>query len=126
MLNEFPEHSKFKERLERGRRVVEYIGYDPEIEQGSLFLKPAYGRLPQDVRVVEEYVDWTLDRKLLARQVRELIAARSHAEGFTPDFTHIEEPIQEFMAARERQKKSELVAAARAHVRRGAFAHEGG
>lgn len=127
LLDEFPETSKFKETLERGRRIVEYIGYNPSMEQGSLLLKPAYGRLPQDVRVVAEYVDWTLDQRLAARQVREQIAARSYAEGFTADYTHLEEPLREFLNARERNKKSDLIAKARAHARRGLYAnHERG
>jgi len=126
LLDELPDTSKFKEKLERGRRLVEYIGYDPSIEQGSLILMPAHGRLPQDVRVVEEYVDWTLDRKLAARNVRELIAARSYAEGFKADFTHLEEPLRELLNAREHNKRSGLLAKAREHARRGLYAHERG
>lgn len=126
LLAELPESSKFKEASERGRRIVEYVGDDPDLEKGSLLLMPGYGRLPADVKVIEEYVDWTLDRKLAARQLREMIAARSYAEGFTADYTHLEEPLRETMMARERKKRSDLIAKAREHARRGLYAHERG
>lgn len=126
LLDELPATSKFKEAYERGRRLVEYIGDDPSLPKGSLLLMPSYGRLPRDVKVVAEYIDWTLDQKLAARTVRELVAARSFAEGFKADFTHLEEPLHEAIAARERKKRSDLVAKARAHVARGAYAYERG
>lgn len=123
LLDGLPETSKFKEASERTFRVVEYRGDDPELKD-ALFLTPGYGNPPKDVVVVAEYVDWTLDRKIAARNVRELVMLRNDGRDTTPDLAGLYEPLHEALAQRERQKRADLVAKARAHVHKGIYAHE--
>lgn len=123
LLDGLPETSKFKEASERTFRVVEYRGPDPELA-GALFLTPGYGKPPKDVAMVAEYVDWTLDRKIAARTVRELVMMRNDGRDTTPDLTGLYEPLHEVLAQRERSKRAELAAKARAHVRKGIYAYE--
>ncbi|GAB5002427.1 MULTISPECIES: hypothetical protein [Mycobacterium] len=123
LLAELPETSRFKEAAERTFRVVEYRGPDPNLKD-QLLLIPGYGKLPKDVAVVGEYVDWTLDRKIAARNVRELVMLRNDGRDTTPDLAGLYEPLHEVLAQRERQKRADLVAKARAHVHRGAYSYE--
>ncbi|MCA2275507.1 hypothetical protein JF780_05810 [Mycobacterium intracellulare] len=125
LLDGLPETSRFKEASERTFRVVEYSG-DDEALKGSLFLTPGYGKPPKDVAVVAEYVDWTLDRKIAARTVRELVMLRNDGRDTTPDLAGLYEPLDEVLAARERNKFAALAERARAHVRKGIYAHEKG
>ncbi|GFG74657.1 hypothetical protein [Mycobacterium botniense] len=64
---------KFKEASERTFRVAEYVGEDKQLT-GKLLRIPAAGAPPKDVKVIATYIDWTYDRKLLARMTRELAA----------------------------------------------------
>lgn len=122
LLAGLPETSRFKEASERTFRVVEYRGEDPELE-GKLLLMPGYGKPPKDVEVLAEYVDWTYEQKLAARNVRELVMLRNDGRGTTPDLAGLYEPLQEVLAQRQRQKRTRQVARARAHIDSGLYAH---
>lgn len=123
LLAGLPETSTFKEASERTFRVVEYRGPDPALKD-QLLLMPGYGKPPKDVAVVAEYVDWTLDRKIAARNVRELVMLRNDGRGTTPDLAGLYEPLEEVLAQRERQKRADLVAKARSHVHQGVYGYE--
>lgn len=123
LLDGLPESSRFKEASERTFRVVEYRGPDPDLKD-ALLLMPGYGKPPKDVAVVAEYVDWTLDRKIAARNVRELVMLRNDGRDTTPDLAGLYEPLEEVLAQRERQKRADLVAKARSHIHQGAYAYE--
>lgn len=125
LLDGLPETSKFKEASERTFRIVEYRGDDPDLKD-QLLLMPGYGKPPKDVAVIAEYVDWTLDRKIAARNVRELVMLRNDGRDTTPDLTGLYEPLHEALAQRERQKRADLAAKARAHVHKGIYAYQKG
>lgn len=123
LLAELPETSRFKEASERTFRVVEYKGDDPKLKD-KLLLMPGYGRAPKDVAVVAEYVDWTYEQKLAARNVRELVMLRNDGRDTTPDLTGLLEPLHEVLAARQRRQRDDRLAQARSHIDKGLYAHE--
>lgn len=123
LLAGLPETSRFKEASERTFRVVEYRGDDPEL-QGKLLLMPGYGKPAKDVEVVAEYVDWTYEQKLAARNVRELVMLRNDGRDSTPDLTGLMEPLYEALDARKRRKRDDRLAKARSHIDKGLYAHE--
>lgn len=125
LLAELPETSTFKEASERTLRVVEYRGDDEELK-GKLLLMPAIGRPPTDVEVIDEYVDWTFDRKLQARNVRELASLRADGHDYQPDLTGLIEPLEAILGARRQQAKSNLVAQAKSQIHSGLYGYEKG
>lgn len=119
LLEGLPETSRYKEALERTYRVVRYCGDDPELKAkhgDNNLLMPAVGKPPTDVTVLAEFVDWTFDRKIAARTVRELIAARGQ-----DDFSNLEEPLTETLASIEAQEKSDKAALVRNRLMGSAF-----
>lgn len=122
LLDELPETSKFKEASERTLRVLEY--------DGQLVLTPALGDPPEDAVVVAEFVDWTHDRKILARNTKEIVALRvdmrlpQHA--YTPDFTGLQEPIEAILAARKRAAQAALKTQGQSQIHAGLYGFESG
>jgi hypothetical protein len=115
LLDGLPETSNFKAAAERAYRVVAYRGDKPEL-QGKQLLMRAVGRAPKDVEVVAEYVDWTYDRKLLARNTREQVALRGDG-----DFRGLIEPLQEILADLQQKTVDERIAKGRAHIEAGLY-----
>lgn len=122
LLAELPETSRFKEASERTFRVVEYRGDDPKLKD-KLLLTPGYGKPPKGVEVVAEFVDWTREQKVAARNVRELVMLRNDGRDTTPDLTGLLEPLHEVLAARERRQRDDRLAKARSHIDKGLYAH---
>lgn len=125
LLDGLPETSRFKEAVERMLRVVEYRGDDPKLK-GKLLLMPAIGRPPADVTLVDEYVDWTFDRKLQARNVRELASLRADGHDYRPDMTGLVEPLEAILARREHKAKTERIARAQSQIHAGLYGYEKG
>lgn len=125
LLDGLPETSRFKEASERTFRIVEYRGDDPELK-GKLLLMPGFGRPPKDVAVVAEYVDWTRDQKVAARNVRELVMLRNDGRDSTPDLTGLMEPLHEALAGRKRRQRDDRLAKARSHIDKGLYGRTGG
>lgn len=130
LIDELPESSKFKEASERTRRIVERDGKLFELAatvkttDGLLF--PV--ELPDNAVLVAEYVDWTHDRKLLARQARELAAFRMEArppgQGYDVDFGGLTEPRQAILADRAQRAHAENLRGAKNVIRSALFANE--
>lgn len=121
LLRELPETSRFKEATQRTFRVVEAVRGD---HKGKLFLTPALGRMGPDVKLVAEFVDWTYDRKLLARNTRELAALRNDGRDSQPDFTGLLEPLQQILADRAKRKRDEMRARGESFIRSGLYGYE--
>lgn len=129
LLRELPEVSRFKEASERTFRVVEYQGEndgDKGLVKGAIYRLPAMGWPPSDVEVIAEYVDWTYDRKLLARNTREVANARADGHDYSPDMTGLIEPLDAIVAAHQNSKRASIVAKGRAHIFAGLHAHRKG
>lgn len=122
LLDGLPETSKFKEASQRCFRLVEYQGLDENY--GKLYLIPAAGRPPSDVTVLHEYVDWTAERKLLARNTRELASMRADGRDYRPDLTGLIEPLHALLAERESQAKDKLRSRAQQHIHSGLYGYE--
>ena len=121
LLDELPEDSKFKEAAERTFWVVEYQGDDADLK-GKLLQIAAIGRKPpSDTKLVATYVDWTYDRKLAARTVRELIALRGGG-----DFSNLTEPVEAIMADRQARKDAARVDLGRSQIHSGLYGYEKG
>lgn len=114
LLDEVPEHSKFREATERTFWIGEYLG-DGE-HHGKLIKLPALGRPPRDVKVITTYVDWTSERKLLARNTLEIASMRADGRDYTPDQTGLIEPLAVFLAERKRQEATKLQAVGADHI----------
>ncbi|ORV92803.1 hypothetical protein AWC11_07315 [Mycobacterium interjectum] len=123
LLDGLPETSKFKEASERTLRVVEYQGDNAQLK-GKLLLMPAIGRAPTDVELIAEYVDWTFDRKLQARNVRELASLRADGHDYRPDLTGLLEPLEAILADRLRKAKADRIARAQSQIHAGLYGYE--
>jgi len=110
LLEGLPESSKYKEAAQRTFRIVEYVGRfdiqigDHMVTNGQLLLMPAIGPLPDDFELVEEFVDWTFDQKLMARTVRELIVANGYQ-----DFSGVTEPVNLIQEMHQARKDAAIV-----------------
>lgn len=122
LLDGLPETSKFKEASERWLRVVEYIGDNPDLK-GELLVMSAAATPGPDVRVVAEYIDWTHDRKILARNTQEIISLRVEMRAafkfpdYEPDFTGLIEPLQVIRDEHKQKPRDDVVAKARRFLR---------
>jgi hypothetical protein len=114
LLDGLPDASKFKEASERTFRVVEHIAGD---HKGQLSLLRAIGAAPDGVEVIAEYVDWTHDRKLLARNTTEIASMRADGRDYQPDLTGLIEPLTQIVAAREQKAEEEFAARAGGFIR---------
>ncbi|UXA09613.1 hypothetical protein KXD96_28020 (plasmid) [Mycobacterium sp. SMC-2] len=123
LLDGLPEASKFKEASERTFRVAEYRGERTDLK-GKLLQMPAVGPAPKDVVVVAEYVDWTYDRKLAARNVRELVALRNDGRGSQVDFAGLLEPLDMVLLERQRKAEAEIQARGQQHILAGLYGYE--
>jgi hypothetical protein len=122
LLDELPETSKFKEASERTFWVAEYKG-DKEELKGELLQILAHGRPPSDVEVIAEYVDWTYDRKLLARNTLELANLRADGRDYQPDTTGLVEPLTAILITRRQRQEAELQLRGRMHIESGLYAN---
>ncbi|MDY0112710.1 MAG: hypothetical protein RBS21_00360 [Corynebacterium sp.] len=114
LLDELPPDSKFREAAERTFWVGEYQGGGEH--HGKLIKLPARGRPPRDVKVVATYVDWTPERKLLARNTLEIAAMRADGRDYTPDATGLIEPLAAILAARRREEETRLQGIGADHI----------
>lgn len=119
LLDGLPDDSKFKEASERTFWIVEYQGDDPDLKGKLLEIRALGRKPPSDTELVATFVDWTYDRKLAARTVRELIAARGGA-----DFSNLTEPRDAIVAARQAQKDSERLEQAKSRIHAGLYGYE--
>ncbi|MCV7232761.1 MULTISPECIES: hypothetical protein [Mycobacterium] len=119
LLDELPETSKFKEASERTFRLVEEIS-----GKQRLLLIPAAGRPPKDVKVVATYVDWTFDRKLLARNTRELASLRADRGGPQPNIAELLEPLDAILLERKAKAEEQLRERAKSHIHSGLYGYE--
>jgi hypothetical protein len=115
LLDELPETSAFGEAT-RTFHVVEH--------KGQLLRIRAAGRPPKDVKVVATYVDWTFDRKLLARNTRETALARADGRGYQPDLTGLMEPLEMIRAQRVAEAKNRLRVDAQSRIHAGLYGYE--
>ncbi|OIN79768.1 hypothetical protein [Mycobacterium malmoense] len=122
LLNEFPETSTFKEATERTFWVAEYLGDGQH--KGKLLKLRAIGRPPPDVKVIATYIDWTHDRKLLARNTIELASLRADGHNYQPDLTGLIEPLQAILAERRNHAASELAERGKNHILAGLYGYE--
>ncbi|WP_157139269.1 MULTISPECIES: hypothetical protein [Mycobacterium] len=125
LLDGLPENSKFKEASERTFRVAEYVGEDKQLT-GKLLRIPAAGAPPKDVKVIATYIDWTYDRKLLARMTRELAALRADRGAPQPDIAALLEPLDAILLERKELERAELVRRAKSHISVGLYGMKGG
>jgi hypothetical protein len=117
LLAGLPDVSKYKEASERTYRVVEYTG-EGELK-GKLILTPAIGPQLPETELVEEFVDWTFDQKLMARTVRELCVAN----GYT-DFSGVTEPLTLVQQKHAANKAAKLQAKAENFIHAGLYGME--
>lgn len=102
LLEGLPESSKFKGSLERSVRVVRYTGDDPELK-GKLLKMTGIGPPASDVEVLAEFIDWTHERKMQARLVREIASLRPE-----PDYTGAMEPLHTVLSQIHAQEMQQL------------------
>jgi hypothetical protein len=121
LLDDLPEASRFKEATERTFRVVEYQGDDEELPKGTLLKLQAIGPPPKDVEVIAEYVDWTHERKLLARNALETACARADGRNYQPDVEGLIEPLTAILLEREQRARSEFQERGQTHILSGLF-----
>lgn len=128
LIEGLPEDSDFKKARDRTFRVAE--------RDGKLMLYPAVVidtdgithpvELPADAELITQFVDWTHDRKIAARNARETAALRMelrHAgQGYDVDFSGLTEPLHQIVADRQQQAVAENHRGAKSAVRRGLFA----
>lgn len=124
LLEELPETSKFKEASERTFWLAE--GTAGEIK-GKLLKVLARGKPPTDVRVITTFIDWTFDRKLLARNTRELASMRAD-HGVALDLAGLMEPTQEVLQAHLQAQDDQMVDGMENFINTGLYAnvHERG
>ena len=117
LLEELPEESSFKQARDLTMRLVEH--------EEKLLLFHAHGALPDGAKLIAEFVDWTFERKLLARNTRELVALRGDLDNqLDTDLNNLLEPLDALLVARERQKQVENVQGAKRAIRAGLYAYE--
>jgi hypothetical protein len=124
LLGALPDSSGFKEATERTFRVARYCGNERPELKGKLLHMSALGDAPSDVEVVAEYVDWPFDRKLAARAVRELVAARVDGTGAQVDFSGLLEPLEMVLLQQQRAAQDAVRERAERHILAGLFGHE--
>lgn len=114
LLDGLPDDSQFKGVSERFYRVVEKA-------DGEIYLHRAVGAPPAGVKVVAEFVDWTFDRKLEARTVREFASLRAEmrppGQGYEPDLAGVTEPLHAILVERQRAVEAENRKGAKAAYR---------
>jgi hypothetical protein len=116
LLDELPDESRFREAAERTFHVAEH--------KGQLLRVRAAGRPPTDVKIVATYTDWTFDRKLLARNTRELAAMRADHRSDAPDLSALVEPLDQILAERAAKERAELKADGQSRIHAGLYAYE--
>ena len=124
LLDGLPETSKFKEASERTFWLAEFTG-EGELK-GKLLQVLAVGDPPTDVKVITTYVDWTFDRKLLARNAREVATQRADGNGYYPDLTGLTEPTQEVLQAHQQAQDDKMRDRMADHIRAGLYGNTKG
>lgn len=112
LLDGLPDTAKYKESTERTFRVV-------QDDKGQLFMHPAIGPPPKDMVVITEYVDWTHDRKLLARNTSEIASMRADGRDYQPDLTGLIEPLTQILDDRQREEQYRFTTRAENFIRDG-------
>jgi hypothetical protein len=123
ILDGLPEISRYKEAAERSVRVVRYTGNKPELRddngRGKLLRVSGIGPPATDVEVLAEFIDWTHDKKIQARIVREIASLRAD-----PDFTGVMEPLHAVLAHIHAQEMQQLDERFDAHLMSGLHGYE--
>lgn len=122
LLSGLPEVSKFKEASQRWFRLVEYVG--PGELRGKLFRIPGAGRLPRDTELIAEYVDWTHEQKVAARNARELASMRADGRDYQPDLTGLIEPLQAILSERRLRADDKMRERAQSRIHAGLYGYE--
>jgi hypothetical protein len=148
LLEGLPDSSTFKVAVERTFQVVEITAEGPHQDtlcqvplgmrlmeitagehKGKLWAAPIGQRLsdvrPIPCQLVAEYVDWTYDQKLLARNVRELASMRADGQGYVPDFTGVTEPLKLILQEHQRSADQRMVNRFEGRIKAGLYGKEG-
>jgi hypothetical protein len=120
LVHGLPDTSKYKEAAQRTLRVVLYCGEGEH--KGKLFLTPAIGKPSRDVVTIAEYIDWTFEQKLLARNAREVASMRNDGRDTQPDLTGLIEPLQQILLDRERRIEEQKRTGVQRHIHAGLYA----
>ena len=134
LLAEFPEDSELVKASGRTYRVVEVpAGEERKIVLLSAIRLDEYGlfeavELPDDAILIDEFVDWTHDRKIAARNAREIAIMRCERRGadYDPDMSGLNEPLRAILDSIELKKKRENISGAKSLIRGGLFKMKGG
>lgn len=122
LLDETPEHSRFREALERTFWLGEIVG--PGEHHGKLVKVRAVGRVPRDVKVLATFVDWTAERKMAARATLELAWLRTDGGAAEPDPTGLIEPLEMLLAQRRNTAATKVATLGADHILAGLHGSE--
>lgn len=130
LIEEFPEDSELVKASSRTYRVAEVDGKLMLFAAVKLDERGLMERveLPEGAKLIAEFVDWTHDRKIAARQTRELAIMRMEQSNgdYDVDMSGLDEPLRVILDDIEKRKKAENVRGARSLFRQRVLGQKGG
>lgn len=130
LIEEFPDDSALVKASARTYRVADVNGSfvifsAVRLDENGLY-EPV--ELPDDAKLVKEFVDWTHDQKIAARHARELAIFRCESRGsdYEPDLAGLKEPLRQILDEIVQRKKNENIEGGKSLIRGGLFGKKKG